>query len=155
MAWFAPMTPRTARIGMNSRLDTLQAAILLEKLAIFEEEIAMRQVVADRYAKGLAEVCLSVPTVIPGGVSTWAQYVVEHRHRDGLADHLRAAGVPTAVYYPVPMHLQGPYAAFSRGPCGLPVSEAKAKTVLALPMHPYLTPQVQDTIVAAVRAFGR
>jgi dTDP-4-amino-4,6-dideoxygalactose transaminase len=74
--------------------------------------------------------------------------------RDGLAAHLRAAGVPTAVYYPVPMHLQGPYAAFPRGPGGLPVSEAKAATVLALPMHPYLTAEVQDRIIAAVRGFN-
>ena len=143
-----------ARIGMNSRLDTIQAAILLEKLSIFAEEIALRQAVADRYAAGLVGACLSVPTVIDGGVSTWAQYVIEHRDRDGLAAHLRAAGVPTAVYYPVPMHLQGPYAAFPRGLGGLPVSEAKASTVLALPMHPYLTPEVQDRIIEAVRGFN-
>ena len=143
-----------ARIGMNSRLDTLQAAILIEKLAIFEDEIAARQAVAARYAEGLAEVCLSVPTVIDGGVSTWAQYVVEHRNRDGLAAHLKAQGIPTAVYYPVPMHRQAPYAGFPRGPGGLPVSEAKAQTVLALPMHPYLTPETQDRIIAAVRAFN-
>ena len=143
-----------ARIGMNSRLDTIQAAILLEKLSIFAEEIALRQAVADRYAAGLAEACLSVPAVIDGGVSTWAQYVIEHRNRDGLAAHLRSAGVPTAVYYPVPMHLQGPYAAFPRGPGGLPVSEAKAATVLALPMHPYLTPEVQDRIIESVRGYN-
>jgi len=143
-----------ARIGMNSRLDTLQAAILLEKLAIFEDEIALRQAVADRYARGLAGVCLSVPAVIPGGVSTWAQYVIEHRDRDGLAAHLKGAGVPTAVYYPVPMHRQAPYAAFPRGPGGLPVSDAKAGRVLALPMHPYLTPMVQDRIIEAVRGFN-
>jgi dTDP-4-amino-4,6-dideoxygalactose transaminase len=143
-----------ARIGMNSRLDTLQAAILLEKLAIFEDEIAARQSVAVRYAEGLAEVCLSVPVVIDGGVSTWAQYVVEHRNRDGLAAHLKARGIPTAVYYPVPMHRQAPYAAFPQGPGGLPVSEAKAGTVLALPMHPYLTPETQDRIIEAIRAFN-
>jgi len=143
-----------ARIGMNSRLDTLQAAILLEKLAIFREEIALRQVVAARYADRLSKVRLRVPTVIEGGVSTWAQYVIEHRDRDGLAAHLKAKGVPTAVYYPVPMHMQGPYKDFPRGPGGLPVSEAKAKTVLALPMHPYLDPEVQDRIIDAVRAFN-
>ncbi len=143
-----------ARIGMNSRLDTLQAAILIEKLAIFEDEIAARQTVAARYARGLAEVCLSVPTVIDGGVSTWAQYVIEHRNRDALAAHLKAQGIPTAVYYPVPMHRQAPYADFPQGPGGLPVSEAKAETVLALPMHPYLTPETQDRIVDAIRAFN-
>ncbi len=143
-----------ARIGMNSRLDTLQAAILIEKLAIFEDEIAARQTVAARYCDGLAEVCLSVPKVIDGGVSTWAQYVIEHRDRDGLAAHLKAAGVPTAVYYPVPMHRQAPYARCAQGPGGLPVSDAKAKTVLALPMHPYLAPDVQDQIIDAVRSFN-
>ncbi len=143
-----------ARVGMNSRLDTLQAAILIEKLAIFADEIDLRQGVADRYAVGLAGVCLSVPSVIADGVSTWAQYVIEHRDRDGLAAHLKAQGVPTAVYYPVPMHLQAPYAAFPRGLGGLPVSEAKAGTVLALPMHPYLAPQTQDRIIEAVRAYN-
>ena len=143
-----------ARVGMNSRLDTLQAAILIEKLTIFEDEIVRRQAVADRYAEGLADVCLSVPAVIEGGVSTWAQYVIEHRDRDGLAAHLKAAGIPSAAYYPVPMHLQAPYAGFPRGPGGLPVSEAKAATVLALPMHPYLTPDVQDRIIDAIRGFN-
>ncbi len=143
-----------ARVGMNSRLDTLQAAILIEKLAIFADEIDCRQAVAARYAAGLAGACLSVPAVIAGGVSTWAQYVIEHRDRDGLAAHLKSQGIPTAVYYPVPMHLQGPSAAFPRGPGGLPVSEAKAATVLALPMHPYLTAEIQDRIIAAVSAFN-
>jgi dTDP-4-amino-4,6-dideoxygalactose transaminase len=143
-----------ARIGMNSRLDTIQAAILLEKLAIFEDEIAARQVIAARYGEGLAEVCSQIPIVIPGGRSTWAQYVVEHRDRDGLAAHLKAAGAPTAVYYPVPMHRQAPYAAFERAPGGLPVSEAKADRVIALPMHAYLTPEVQDQVIEAVRGFN-
>jgi len=143
-----------ARIGMNSRLDTLQAAILLEKLAIFGDEIELRQAVARRYAEGLEGHVLSVPTVIDGGVSVWAQYVVEHANRDALAAHLKGQGIPTAVYYPVPMHLQAPYADFPRGPGGLPVTEAKAETVLALPMHAYLAPEVQDRIIAAVRGFN-
>jgi dTDP-4-amino-4,6-dideoxygalactose transaminase len=143
-----------ARIGMNSRLDSLQAAILIEKLAIFADEIEARQAVAARYARGLEGVCLSVPRVIDGGVSTWAQYVIEHRDRDGLAAHLKAQGIPTAVYYPVPMHRQAPYAHFPRGPGGLPVSEAKARTVIAVPMHPYLAPAVQDRIIEAVRGYN-
>ncbi|MEO8926222.1 MAG: DegT/DnrJ/EryC1/StrS aminotransferase family protein [Caulobacteraceae bacterium] len=143
-----------ARVGRNSRLDTLQAAILLEKLGIFADEIEARQAVAARYARGLEEVCLSVPTVIEGGVSTWAQYVIEHQNRDGLAAHLKSLGIPTAVYYPVPMHRQAPYAHYYQGPGGLPVSEAKAETVIALPMHPYLTPQVQDRIIEGVRGFN-
>jgi dTDP-4-amino-4,6-dideoxygalactose transaminase len=142
------------RIGMNSRLDTLQAAILIEKLAIFAEEIDLRQAVAGRYAAGLEGHVLSAPKVIAGGVSTWAQYVIEHRDRDGLAAHLKAAGVPSAVYYPVPMHRQPPYADFPVGPGGLPVSEAKAETVLALPMHPYLAADAQDRIIEAVRGWN-
>ena len=144
-----------ARVGINSRLDTIQAAILLEKLAVFEDEIALRQVVAARYAEGLAAHCRSVPRVIEGGVSTWAQYVIEHDDRDGLAAHLRALGIPTAVYYPVPMHLQRPYADYPCAPGGLPVSEAAAERVLALPMHPYLDAAVQERIVDAVRRLAR
>ena len=144
-----------ARVGMNSRLDTLQAAILLEKLTVFEEEIARRQVIAEGYAAGLAQACLSVPEVIEGGRSTWAQYVIEHVDRDGLAAHLKTLGVPTAAYYPVPLHRQAPYAAYPQGPGGLPVSDAKAGRVLALPMHPYLTPEVQNRIIEGVRGFNR
>jgi dTDP-4-amino-4,6-dideoxygalactose transaminase len=144
----------TARVGMNSRLDTIQAAILIEKLAIFEDEIAARQAVAARYARGLEGACLTTPSVIAGAVSTWAQYVIEHPNRDGLAAHLRTQGVPTAVYYPVPMHRQAPYTRSPRGPGGLPVTDAKAKTVIALPMHAYLAPDAQDRIVAAVRGFN-
>jgi dTDP-4-amino-4,6-dideoxygalactose transaminase len=142
------------RIGMNSRLDTIQAAVLIEKLAIFQEEIDLRQVVAARYAEGLKGAVLSTPDVIAGGVSVWAQYVIEHQNRDGLAAHLKTQGVPTAVYYPVPMHTQAPYAAFPRGPGGLPVTEAKAETVLALPMHPYLGEADQQTIIDAIRSFN-
>jgi dTDP-4-amino-4,6-dideoxygalactose transaminase len=143
-----------ARIGMNSRLDTLQAAILIEKLAIFPDEIVRRQAVAERYRAGLAGSCLATPSVIDGGLSTWAQYVIEHADRDGLAAHLRTQEIPTAVYYPVPMHRQAPYATFPQGPGGLPVSEAKAAGVLALPMHAYLEPDVQDRIIAAVSGFN-
>jgi dTDP-4-amino-4,6-dideoxygalactose transaminase len=142
-----------ARIGMNARMDTLQAAILLQKLTIFADEIAARNRIAARYAEGLAG-AVTTPTVIDGGVSVWAQYTIEHADRDGLAAALRAEGVPTAVYYPVPLHLQPPYAGYPRGPGGLPVTEARAGRVLSLPMHPYLEEEVQDRIVKAVRAFA-
>ncbi len=142
------------RIGMNSRLDTIQAAILIEKLAIFAEEIALRQAVADRYASGLSGSVIAVPKVIKGGQSTWAQYVIEHDNRDGLAAHLKANEIPSAVYYPVPMHQQAPYADFPVGPGGMSVSEAKAETVIALPMHPYLQADVQDRIIEAIRGFN-
>jgi dTDP-4-amino-4,6-dideoxygalactose transaminase len=139
---------------MNSRLDTLQAAILLEKLAVFADEIEARQSVAERYAAGLSGHVTSTPAAGEDAVSVWAQYVIEHENRDGLAAHLRSQGIPTAVYYPAPMHLQAPYAGFPRGPGGLLVTEAKAATVLALPMHPYLAPETQDRIIEAVRGFN-
>ena len=140
------------RIGMNSRLDTLQAAILIEKLAIFEAEIEARNLAADRYAAGLAGV-VKTPAVIAHGRSVWAQYTIEHADRDGLAAHLKAKGVPTAAYYPVPMHQQAPYAHYGQ-PGGLPVSEAAAGRVLALPMHADLTADIQAEIIDAVRGFN-
>lgn len=142
------------RIGMNSRLDTIQAAILLEKLNIFADEIVLRNKVADRYAEGLKDHVKAVPTVMDGVVSVWAQYVIEHDNRDGLQAHLKAAGVPTAVYYPVPMHVNGAYKNFPQGPGGLPVTDAKADTVLALPMHPYLSDEDLNTIIEVVRSFN-
>ena len=141
------------RVGLNSRLDTLQAAILIEKLAIFADEIEKREVVARRYAEGLAGSGARAPTVIDGGVSTWAQYTIEHDDRDGLAAHLKTQGVPSAAYYPMPMHRQDCYAIYPQ-PGGLPVTEAKAGRVLSLPMHPYLDEATQDLIIAAVRSFN-
>jgi len=141
-----------ARIGMNSRLDTIQAAILIEKLAIFADEIKMRNEVADRYANML-EGLVTTPKVIEGGVSTWAQYVIEADDRDGLAAHLREAGIPTAQYYPKPLHKQTAYESFPVGAGGMKVSEAIAHRVLALPMHPYLDGQAQTKIAGAIREF--
>jgi UDP-2-acetamido-2-deoxy-ribo-hexuluronate aminotransferase len=141
------------RVGLNSRLDTLQAAILIEKLKIFADEIEARGRVAARYAEGLAGSAAATPTVIAGGVSTWAQYTIEHPDRDGLAAHLKGRGVPTAAYYPMPMHRQDCYAIYPQ-PGGLPVSEAKAQSVLSLPMHPYLDAATQDRIIEAVRGFN-
>jgi len=142
------------RVGMNSRLDTIQAAVLIEKLRIFGEEIEMRQKVAARYNALLAGNVESVPFVRDGFVSTWAQYTIEHENRDALQVHLRNAGVPTAVYYPIPLHQQPGYATFTAGPRDLGVSEAKAKTVISLPFSPYLDEATQDQIIAAVTAFG-
>ncbi|MFZ5728637.1 MAG: DegT/DnrJ/EryC1/StrS family aminotransferase [Pseudomonadota bacterium] len=141
------------RVGMNSRMDTIQAAVLLQKLSIFSDEIVARNRVADRYAQGLSDV-VTVPKVIEGGVSVWAQYTIECDDRDGLAAHLKGADIPTAVYYPIPIHKQGVYSGYPVGPGGLPVTQAKAERVISLPMHPYLEPDVQDQIIAAVRAFA-
>jgi dTDP-4-amino-4,6-dideoxygalactose transaminase len=139
-----------ARIGMNSRLDTLQAAILIEKLAIFADEIEARNKVAKRYNTLLAGAVSTVPYVIEGGVSTWAQYTIEVADRDGLAKSLKEKSIPTAVYYPIPIHKQDVYSRYPVGPGGLPVTEAKSLSVISLPMHPYLDTATQDRIVAAV-----
>ena len=142
------------RVGMNSRLDTIQAAILLEKLAIFADEIEMRNKVAARYNELLAPHVSAVPHVADGTVSTWAQYTIEHENRDGLRQHLNSKGVPSAVYYPVPMHMNEAYKRFADYSGPLPVTEAKAETVISLPMHPYLDEATQDEIIDAVRSFN-
>jgi dTDP-4-amino-4,6-dideoxygalactose transaminase len=140
------------RIGMNSRLDTVQAAILLEKLAIFADEIERREKVARRYNELLRAHVAAVPFVKEGYQSVWAQYTVEVENREEVQARLREHEVPTAVYYPVPMHEQGPYRRFPSAPGGLPVTEEKKSKVLSLPMHPYLDEETQDRIVEAVRA---
>lgn len=141
------------RVGLNSRLDTLQAAILLEKLAIFPDEIEARNRVAERYGRGLGDV-LAVPAVADGVTSVWAQYTVrvDGGRRDMLAARLKDAGVPTAIYYPKPLHRQTAYRNFpvAAGGC-LPVSDRLSAEVLSLPMHPYLEPAVQDRIIRTVR----
>jgi dTDP-4-amino-4,6-dideoxygalactose transaminase len=142
------------RIGMNSRLDTIQAAVLVEKLKVFADEIEWRNRIAARYNALLGPHVAAVPQVIAGGVSTWAQYTIEHEARDALAAHLRDQGVPTAVYYPVPMHMQPAYARFPQGAGGLPVTERIRERVLSLPMHADLDEATQDRIVAAVASFA-
>lgn len=138
------------RIGGNFRLDTIQAAILLEKLKIFPDEIAARQRVAAHYAAGLSDVA-DTPTVPDGLQSAWAQYTIRVANRDDLAAKLRDKGVPTAVYYPLPLHQQTAYKTFPVAPGGLPISERLADEVISLPMHPYLDAETQDYIIDAVR----
>ncbi|MFY7760814.1 DegT/DnrJ/EryC1/StrS family aminotransferase [Aquidulcibacter sp.] len=140
------------RIGMNSRLDTIQAAILLEKLSIFQEEIDLRNKVAARYNSRLSNVAV-VPHVSDGVVSTWAQYTLQVENRDELVKFLKEKGVPTAVYYPIPLHKQTAYEKFPVGPGGLPVTEALAEKVMSLPMHPYLDEETQDYIIGAIHSF--
>nr|WP_313416053.1 DegT/DnrJ/EryC1/StrS aminotransferase family protein [Brevundimonas diminuta] len=142
------------RLGMNGRLDTLQAAVLLEKLKIFPDEIERRNRIAERYVQGLAGHVAATPVVIPGGRSVWAQFTVEHDDRDALAAHLKTQGVPTAVYYPIPLHRQPAYRQHPVGPGGLTVTEAKAERVISLPMSAYLDEAVQDRVIAAVASFG-
>jgi dTDP-4-amino-4,6-dideoxygalactose transaminase len=137
------------RIGVNSRLDTIQAAILIEKLKIFPEEIEMREAAAQRYNKALgASNRIRVPHVIEGAKSTWAQYTIQVPDRDKLAADLKAKGIPTAVYYPIPLSRQKGYAHFPSAP--IPTSERLSKTVISLPMHPYLDAPTQDRIIEEV-----
>jgi UDP-2-acetamido-2-deoxy-ribo-hexuluronate aminotransferase len=138
------------RIGLNARLDTLQAAILLPKLRALPGELEARQRVAERYDAGLSGV-VETPYVAPGHRSAWAQYSVLSDDRDALQARLKAAGVPTAVYYPKPLHLQTAFADLGYRSGDFPVSESAAGMILSLPMHPYVEAEVQDRIVAAVR----
>lgn len=142
------------RIGMNSRLDTLQAAILLEKLAIYGDEIEARQRVADRYTDALQDV-IDTPVVGNEYSSIWAQYTLKTRggqDREAIMASLKEAGVPSTVYYPMPLHQQQAYSRFPTDPNGLPISEALAKQVFSLPMHPYLDTETQDRVISALRA---
>jgi dTDP-4-amino-4,6-dideoxygalactose transaminase len=140
------------RIGMNGRLDTIQAAILIEKLAIFPDEIEARERVAQRYADGLG-IVTKVPFVPSGHRSTWAQYTLtlEPGQRDNFASAMKERGVPTAIYYPKPLHRQTAYRNFPSEGNGLPVSDGLAERVISLPMHPYLDEKTQDRIISAVR----
>ncbi|HVY88305.1 MAG TPA: DegT/DnrJ/EryC1/StrS aminotransferase family protein [Hyphomonadaceae bacterium] len=142
------------RIGVNSRLDAIQAAILSEKLKIYPDELQKRDAIAARYSKALAPYVRAVPKVIDGGFSNWAQYTIEHDKRDALAAHLKTKGVPTAIYYPIPIHMQDVYARYPKAPGGLPVTEAIRNRVLSLPMHPYLTTPDQDQVIDAIRGFN-
>jgi len=141
-----------ARIGITGRLDTIQAAILLEKLKIFPEEIVARNTVARRYASGLAGVA-TVPRVGNESTSVWAQYTIRLApgRRDAVAAALKAQGIPTAIYYAKPLHRQAAYRGFPVADGGAPVSERLAGEVISLPMHAYLDQPVQDRIIAAVR----
>jgi dTDP-4-amino-4,6-dideoxygalactose transaminase len=139
-------------IGLNSRLDTLQAAILIEKLAILEDEMEARQQVAARYNAGLAPF-VKVPEIPAGSRSAWAQYAIETHNRDALKAHLQENGVPSVIYYVKPLHQQAAYKHFPLAPGGLPVSESLPERILCLPMHPYLTEADQERIIGAVAGF--
>jgi dTDP-4-amino-4,6-dideoxygalactose transaminase len=138
------------RVGINGRMDTMQCAIVIEKLKIFPDEIVARQRVAERYNRALGNV-VKVPRVPEGLTSVWAQYTIVLENRDKVAAALKAKGIPTAVYYPLPLHLQPAYKHYPRSDEKLPVSEELSGKVLSLPMHPYLDEATQDRIIAAVR----
>ncbi|OAF01306.1 aminotransferase DegT [Bradyrhizobium centrolobii] len=141
------------RLGLTGRLDTMQAAILIEKLKIFDDEIAARNRVAERYARGLSNV-VAVPRLAPGCTSVWAQYTIrlpKGTDRDGFAAALKAQGVPTAIYYGKSMHQQTAYKQYPVAEGGLPVCESLSQDVISLPMHAYLDEAAQERIIAAVR----
>src|SRR5437899_3096535 len=141
------------RLGLTGRLDTIQAAVLIEKLKIFEDEISARNAVAERYARGLGNL-VTVPRLAPGCSSIWAQYTIrlpQGTDRDGFAAALKAQGIPTAIYYPKSMHQQTAYRDYPVADGGLPVSEALSDDVISLPMHAYLDESAQERIIAAVR----
>jgi dTDP-4-amino-4,6-dideoxygalactose transaminase len=145
------------RIGINGRLDTVQAAVLIEKLKIFAEEMLARDRIARRYGEGLGDVAI-VPRVPDGATTVWAIYTIRLAPgvRDGVMTALAAQGIPTAVYYPKPVHRQVAYRHYPVAGNGLPVTDRLAAEVLSLPMHAYLDEPTQDRIIAAVRgALGR
>ncbi len=140
------------RIGMASRLDTLQAAVLLEKLKIFPKEIGARDRIAQRYSEALADVA-TIPTMPPESTSVWAQYTIRVTggRRDKLAAALKVEGIPTAIYYPIPLHRQQAYKHYPVGEAGVAASDRLAGEVISLPMHAYLDASTQDRIIEAVR----
>jgi dTDP-4-amino-4,6-dideoxygalactose transaminase len=141
------------RIGLTSRLDTMQAAILIEKLKIFADEIAARDRAARRYAEGLRDVAV-VPAVPEGLTSVWAQYTIRLTPgvREEFGARLKAMGIPTAIYYPKPLHRLEAYRRFPVVDNGIPVTDQLAEEVISLPMHAYLDTTTQDRIIEAVRA---
>lgn len=140
------------RIGLNGRLDSVQAAVLLEKLKIFPEEIVARDAIARRYCRRLTDIAI-VPRVTAGATSVWAQFTLRlpTGRRDAVAGTLKAQGIPSAVYYSKPVHVQEAYRRFPVAEGGLPVSERLCEEVISLPMHAYLDEPTQDRIVDALR----
>lgn len=138
------------RVGLNSRLDTLQAAVLIEKLRIFPDEITARNRIAAYYTNALQGV-VETPVVMADATSCWAQYTIKVPERKVVQDMLKNAGIPSAIYYPMPLNQQGGYAKFPSVPGGVPVSERLSRQVLSLPMHAYLESDIQNIIVEAVR----
>ena len=139
------------RVGLNSRLDTLQAAILIEKLKIYEGELRARNDVAQRYSGALSEIA-QTPYLLADTQSCWAQYTLKFEHRETAQENLKNAGVPSAVYYPMPLSQQGGYTQCPVVPGGVLVSERLSGQVLSLPMHPYLDTDTQSTVINALKA---
>jgi UDP-2-acetamido-2-deoxy-ribo-hexuluronate aminotransferase len=138
------------RIGLNGRLDTLQAAVLLAKFIVFETELEKRQNVSAYYSNALKSICRT-PYVKEYNLSAWAQYSIIHEKRDKIIEYLKAQNIPTAVYYPKPLHLQRAFTYLEYREGDFPISERTAKRIISLPMHPYLDGETQDEIINAVK----
>ncbi|GLO52036.1 aminotransferase DegT [Pseudomonas putida] len=136
------------RVGVNSRLDTLQAAILLPKLEIFAEELKLRQEVAQRYSNLLFSAGIAAPFIEAHNESAWAQFTVQVDDRAQVQEKLKNAGVPTAVHYPIPLNKQP---AVADGAVHLPIGDAVAQRVVSLPMHPYLDSADGEKVVKALK----
>ena len=144
---------QNVRIGMTGRLDTIQAVVLDAKLDIFAEELALRQQVADRYQDKIGNI-VETPSLALGASSSWAQYtikILDGVDRDAVSGKMQAAGVPTAIYYPVPMHCQPPYSHFPVAGGTLQTTDRLSKCVISLPMHPYLDEDTQNIIVSTLK----
>ncbi len=139
------------KIGYNSRLDSIQAAILLEKLKIFPDEIKARNRVAERYAEHLTGVVKRVPKVANNSQSVWAQYAIEVENRDEFLSTIRGQDLPVAAYYPRPIHAQSAYTSYPIVSSGLTETNRVKNFAAALPMHPYLSEADQDRIIEAIR----
>jgi len=137
------------RVGLNARMDTIQAAVLLAKLSVFEKELVAREALATLYDNRLGDK-IERQARIPGTTSAWAQYTVMTDHRDALAAHLKEQGIPTAIYYPSPMHLQTAYRKYGDGEGSLPGCEHLPHRVLSFPMHPYMDDETANGICDAV-----
>jgi UDP-2-acetamido-2-deoxy-ribo-hexuluronate aminotransferase len=138
------------RVGINGRLDTLQASILLPKLKVFPNELEARQKVAERYSEKLKN-HVEVPVIPDGYTSAWAQYSILLDQRDKCQAALNAEGIPTAIYYPKPLHLQTAFSHLGYGPGDMPVSDSASQRIFSLPMHPYLTDEQINRIVDVLR----
>jgi UDP-2-acetamido-2-deoxy-ribo-hexuluronate aminotransferase len=137
------------RIGINGRLDTMQAAVLLAKMEIFDEEIGLRNKVAGRYSEKLKNKFIT-PFVHKDCKSVWAQYSILTEQRDEMLKKLKSRGVPTAVYYPKPLHVQDAFRTLGCKRGDFPISERVADSIFSVPMHPYLSEEDQDYIVTAM-----
>jgi len=142
------------RLGLNARFDTMQAAILLAKLEVFDVELKARDAIAQHYSRLLSDIAV-VPFIEPHNTSAWAQYTIQVSNRSDLQQALSAGGIPTAVHYPIPLHLQPVFSSLNLGTGSFPVCEAASERVLSLPMHPYMSEADVQRVASALHDVSR